>query len=152
MSFDKDLRLKHERLQIEKRKRRWRYLRNIVLTFVLVVLSYLGFTSPGVNSGVVTFFVLTFVGSFIVFLILTVSTVEGIWSPLRPVEKAFEAVYEALSKTWPTLDETRELSSDEKFMKDYVRDLLDEASQRFADEGSARVLDDEIRDLFERTQ
>ncbi len=152
MSLDTDLKLKHDVLQIEKGKRRRRYARNIVISFVLVILSYVAITYLSFNANVAVFFAITLLGSIMVFLIYTYSYGPRIWSPLTPMEQAFESLYEALSKTWPATNEANEPTQDETYIKDYIRKLLGDASKRLGAEEAGEALADETGKLLDRTQ
>jgi hypothetical protein len=152
MSLDNDLKLKHDALDIIKGKRRREYARNIFVSFVPIILSYIVLTYLGLSSSLSLFFLLTLIGSFIISLIYTYSTLPRIWSPLKPMEKAFEDLYESLAKTWPTILQTRELTPDETLIVNYIRDRLQNAANRLGDDWSEEALADEIRDLLDRTK
>jgi hypothetical protein len=150
--LDNDLKLKHDVLDIEKGRRRWRMVRNIVISLVPVILSYYAILYLNFNSGLAIFFVLTLLGSVMVFLIIIYSSISILRAPLSPMERAFEAIYEALSKTWPSTDGARELSPDETYIKAYIQERLAEASRLLGEDEAGEALGDEIGELLDRTQ
>jgi hypothetical protein len=99
MEIPMELKRRADVIKTEKKKRRFRVIRNLAAIVLILFFSGSGAVYLNFNPGLVTFFLLLLVGSMVVFIVYFVGTVlTKLQDPLSPMEKSFELLYSTLDK------------------------------------------------------